>query len=172
MMRVLLGVIAVLVIGGSAAAGYLIGGEASPSAQEARAARLGAMRATTDSSEREGLTRARARGARAGAQDGRQTGVEAGRREGRQAALAAVPRSAPDPQSPSATQSQAPRPADDEAAERSRNCDEPLFVEGYCPTDEEVEYESKAESLCGGGKHEQAKAEGVACFPPGDPRNP
>ena len=59
-----------------------------------------------------------------------------------------------------------------QAAERADNCGAPLFVTGYCPTDEEIAYESQAESLCGGGDYEQAQAEGVACFPPGDPRNP
>jgi hypothetical protein len=85
--------------------------------------------------------------------------------------LVAVQRNTSD-QSPSATQPQTSEPADAAAAERTRNCGAPLFADGACPTDEEVAAENKAESLCGGGLHEQAKAEGVACFPPGDPRNP
>jgi hypothetical protein len=37
-----------------------------------------------------------------------------------------------------------------EAAERARNCGAPLFVEGYCPTDEEIAQENRAEAICGG----------------------
>jgi hypothetical protein len=36
-----------------------------------------------------------------------------------------------------------------EAAERARNCGAPLFVDGYCPTDEEIAAENQIESVCG-----------------------
>jgi len=58
------------------------------------------------------------------------------------------------------------------AQERAANCGAPLFVDGYCPSDEEVAAGGQSESLCGGGLYEEARAQGIACFPPGDPRNP
>jgi hypothetical protein len=56
--------------------------------------------------------------------------------------------------------------AEAEAAERAANCGAPLFVEGYCPTDEEIARENAAESLCGPGTaagEAEAAELGIVC---------
>jgi len=134
MRPVLVGSIALLVIGVSAAGGYLIGEGASASAQDARAARLSAAKTAAGSSEREGLAGGRERGARAGSEAGQRSGQETGRRRGQLDGLAAVRRSTPDPPS----QPQAPSPG--ESSSDSQQCQPnsgPLCIgpDGY-PVDE------------------------------------
>lgn len=63
-------------------------------------------------------------------------------------------------------QEEAEAAAQAEAEERAANCGAPLFVEGYCPTDEEIEQESLAESLCGPSDPalaEEAEQYGIEC---------
>jgi len=53
-----------------------------------------------------------------------------------------------------------------ETQERAANCGAPLFVDDYCPTDEEIARENSAESLCGPGTaagREQAAELGIQC---------
>jgi hypothetical protein len=52
------------------------------------------------------------------------------------------------------------------AGERAKNCGAPLFVNGYCPTDEEIEREGDAEALCGPGTakgRREAAERGIQC---------
>lgn len=63
-------------------------------------------------------------------------------------------------------QEEAEAAAQAEAEERAENCGAPLFVEGYCPTDEEIEQENLAESVCGSPDPESAAEEelyGIEC---------
>lgn len=49
------------------------------------------------------------------------------------------------------------------AASEQRFCNQPLFVDGYCPTQGEIDYENQAEGLCGGGDYAAAAAAGIVC---------
>lgn len=49
------------------------------------------------------------------------------------------------------------------AANEQRFCNQPLFVDGYCPTQGEIDYENQAEGLCGGGDYAAAAAAGIVC---------
>jgi hypothetical protein len=65
-----------------------------------------------------------------------------------------------------AAEEQRQREAEAQAAERAANCGAPLFVSGYCPTDDEIARENSAESLCGPGTAEgkqQAAEQGIQC---------
>ena len=157
-------------VAGAGATGYLIGTGASSDVNDVRQEVAAAKAVATRSSERTGERRGRRKGFASGTAAGRRDGEQAGARRGASAAqheLASQEKDRAD-----AAEAQQQQAEEAEKAQRAKNCDEPLFVEGYCPTDEEVEQEGKAESLCGGGDYERAKAEGIPCFPPGDPRNP
>jgi hypothetical protein len=80
----------------------------------------------------EGLADGRAKGRLAGAEIGAKDGGSDA-----QAQLAAI-------QQQQVEAEQAAAAA--EAAERQANCGAPLFVEGYCPTDEEIAQESQTSS--------------------------
>ncbi len=139
----------------------------------------------------EDLDAARERGARAGEREGRERGerrgIAVGREAGEKAAyrtayrkaskrrykteLAAAERraavaareAAAAQQAAAARQAAAQRA---EAEERAENCNAPLFVPGYCPTDEEIETEQSAEALCGPGTEEgrrEAAEQGIQC---------
>lgn len=163
-------VLAVALIAGIGLGGYALGHARAPGSDDARKeqrsarhlASTASQKAAESSSRDSGSQAGRTAGLRAGARQGGERGSQAGaqRVEDQQLALA------------EAEQLERQRAAEAEEAERARNCGAPLFAPGACPTDEEIESEGLAESLCGGGNYEEARAQGIACFPPGDLRNP
>jgi hypothetical protein len=164
---VLLGVV---VAAGAAVGGYVTGRADSPTREEAeRSGAIAEQRAFSSA-----YARAEARGKARGLVVGRNQGEKRGRRVGRRRGFAAGKKRAEQARAEAAAAVEAERQAaiEAQAAERAENCGAPLFVEGYCPTDEQIAAENQAETLCGGGHYEEARAQGVACFPPGDPRNP
>ena len=103
------------------------------------------------------LERGRAEGQRTGALRANQLGTGQGLTRGSEHADAELAR---------IEAAEAAAAAAAEAAERAANCGAPLFVEGYCPTDEEIARESAAESLCGPGTAEgaaEAARLGISC---------
>jgi hypothetical protein len=54
-----------------------------------------------------------------------------------------------------------------EQAERARNCGAPLFADGACPTDEEIEREQNLESYCGRYDPSRVQPDGTYAPKPG-----
>ncbi len=54
-----------------------------------------------------------------------------------------------------------------EQAERATNCGAPLFADGACPTDEELEREQNLESYCGGYDPSRVQPDGTYAPKPG-----
>ena len=154
-------------VGGAA---YAVGDEQAVTAEQAQNARVSAGKSAGARANAHALRSSRRRGVSEGLRQGQRRGQRSGRRAGRERGAAEADRRA----AAAATQHQQDRQDAINARqqERARNCNAPLFVEGYCPTDAEVQAENETESLCGGGHYDQARAKGIACFPPGDPRNP
>jgi hypothetical protein len=164
----LMALFAALLVLAFGAGGYFYGASEAPGDTDAhraqRAAELTAERhafdVVFDGSYRDGRTRGLAKGATLGKAKGSAGGHRAGSSsvEKRLAAIEAQE------QAEAAAAAEAAAEAD--AAERSANCDAPLFVEDYCPTDEEIARESAAESLCGPGTalgQAQAAELGIQC---------
>jgi hypothetical protein len=137
-----------------AASGYAIGTATAPTADDAAAATSKAHEEALVESRSGAHDEALDRGLRAGAEAGRQAGKAAGREEGTGAGSSSA-----DAELAAA-----------EAAERAANCGAPLFVTGYCPSDEEIAAENQAESLCGSANYEEAAAQGIDCGPGTSPR--
>lgn len=166
-------VVAVATVAVLGLVGLLLGDAKAPTAADGRATQRESAAEGERIAERAARKRAHTRGYRVGVSRGRQRGERSGGRRGirvadrKQEVIAA--------QAQAAEQRRQQEAAEAEKAERAENCGAPLFVDGYCPTDEEIERESDAESLCGPGTEEgrnQAADKGIGCFPPGDPRNP
>ncbi len=159
--------LALVVVAAFAAGGHALGERDAVTQQEAVESRREARLAAADKAERDAFAASRARGRRAGFKEGRSAGQRRGNTRGQAAGSARA-----DERAAELAAAQAQAAAEAEAAERARNCGAPLFVPGYCPTDEEIAAENQAESLCGPGHYEEARAQGISCFPPGDSRNP
>jgi hypothetical protein len=138
----------------SAAGGYALGASTAPTEEDAISARENAREEAFDQSVATSRDAAHSRGLqagqRAGGRAGEAAGTEAGAADGSESASAEL--------------------AAAEAAERDRNCGAPLFVTGYCPTDEEIAAENQAEALCGGAHYGEAAAQGIDCGPGTSPR--
>jgi len=143
------------------AIGFALGSSAAPDQQEADDARVESFRAAFASSKEAAFRQARRRGVAKGLKRGRVRAERVGLRRGDDAGakeagvvLAEI------------AQEEAEAAAQAEAEERAENCGAPLFVEGYCPTDEEIEQENLAESVCGSPDPESAAEEelyGIEC---------
>jgi hypothetical protein len=143
------------------AIGFALGSSAAPDQQEADDARVESFRAAFTSSKAAAFGQARRRGVTKGLKQGRARAERVGLRRGDDAGakeagvvLAEI------------AQEEAEAAAQAEAEERAENCGAPLFVEGYCPTDEEIEQENLAESVCGSPDPESAAEEelyGIEC---------
>ncbi|HEU4739588.1 MAG TPA: hypothetical protein VFS54_10980 [Solirubrobacterales bacterium] len=143
------------------AIGFALGSSAAPNQQEADDARAESFRAAFSSSKASAFRQARRRGTVKGLKQGRARAKQVGLRRGDDAGakeagvvLAEI------------AQEEAEAAAQAEAEERAENCGAPLFVEGYCPTDEEIEQENLAESVCGSPDPESAAEEelyGIEC---------
>jgi hypothetical protein len=140
-------------------AGYLIGSSSAPSVEDAGKQRasafVSARKDAMDVAYRRSAAQGRHSGIRAGRRSARRSGEAKGGNAGEggaNAELAAI----------------ADSEAQAEAEERAENCGAPLFVDGYCPTDAEIEQEGLAESLCGPGDEAhaiEAAEQGIQCRP-------
>jgi hypothetical protein len=136
--------------------GYALGAATAATEDEAASVRNDAQAEAFEEARSSAKDEALARGLRAGQEAGDRAGELAGSDAGQGAG------------SSSANAEVAAAAAAAEAAERAQNCGAPLFVTGYCPTDEEIAQENQAEALCGPGTasgHEQAAAQGIDCGP-------
>ena len=144
--------------------GYALGEREAPTQIEAarderearRAAYLAAYRRSSQAARREGFRAGRRAGLVRGSRVGRTRGARAGERAG-QAQRA---------QQAQAAEAQRQQAIEARTQERAENCGAELFVEGYCPSDEEVQREEAAESLCGPGTaegREEAARRGIQC---------
>ncbi len=144
-----------------AAIGLALGSSAAPDGREADDARAESFGTAFASSKAAAFRQASHRGTVRGLKQGRARAERVGLRRGDDAGtkeagvvLAEI------------AQEEAEAAAQAEAEERAENCGAPLFVEGYCPTDEEIEQENLAESVCGSPDPESAAEEelyGIEC---------
>jgi hypothetical protein len=160
----LLGLVAIALVAAASTAGYLLGHSRTPDRSDAASARKLAFSTRAHRAEASTRRVARSKGIQAGLAEGRTSGKTAGERHGAgegeaqaQAELAAQAEAAAEAERQAALE---------EVQERSANCGAPLFTNGYCPTDAEVEQENQAEALCGPGTaagEAQAAKLGIQC---------
>jgi hypothetical protein len=154
---------AAVIVGLAAGLGFVLGSDAAPTDEQARAERRQGFAAALEDAKSEALQRSRPRGLIAGRKVGQAEARRVAKRRGSsdgsseaEAKLAAI------------AQEEAEAAARAEAEERAENCGAPLFTPGYCPTDEEIEQEGLAESLCGPGDpalEQEAAEQGIQCRP-------
>jgi hypothetical protein len=155
---------AVPLIAASVAGGYLIGTSQAASTDDAAEAQERAHAEALADARTEARAAAHERGLEAGLKEGRDAGARVGTRRGKASGEAEAGSELA--QTAEAQAAAAERAALEEVRERAANCEAPLFVEGYCPTDEEIARENQAESLCGPGTAEgrrEAAALGIQC---------
>jgi hypothetical protein len=119
----------------SGAIGFLVAFAFASSDSEARQAKAASFRLARKQAQASAFRRAAVRGRQAGIKVGRQSAKWEAGTQGRQNGEAEAE-----------AQLAAIAAAEAEAQERAENCGAPLFVEGYCPTDAEIEQEDQAES--------------------------
>jgi hypothetical protein len=161
--RAAIAVTAAAALGLVCGVGFLFGSSAAPTETEANIER------------RKSFTEARRQAAAAAFKKARDKGLATGRRAGRREAVTAAAKKGETAGTQDAkaklaaiAQEEAEDAARAEAEERAENCGAPLFTPGYCPTDEEIEQENLAESLCGPGDpalEEEAAEQGIQCRP-------
>lgn len=151
-------VLAAVVVGVAAAGGYLLGSSDAPTVGDATRELNRSYAQAMRSAYAPAFQSARVRGDKAGREKGGKIGSDegsaAGSTTGGERAQAELDLIAAE---------QARLAAEAEAAERQANCGHPLFIDGACPTDAEVQYEEDAETYCGGGDYETAAALGIRC---------
>ena len=150
-----------LVLALAATTGFAIGSSSAAGRDEAAAMRKQSYRAAFRDSRSDAMAKARRAGVASGLARGAARAMSAGAQRGTRIGSA----EAEGELERIATQ-EAEAAAQAEAEERAANCGAPLFVEGYCPTDEEIEQENLAESLCGPGDPvlaEEAELHGIRC---------
>ncbi|MDQ2630219.1 MAG: hypothetical protein M3Y75_04470 [Actinomycetota bacterium] len=150
-----------MVLLAAAAIGFGLGASGAPDQQAADKARLEGFRAAFTASRTAAFGQAQRTGMAKGFSRGKLRAERAGKRRGEGTGAADA-----EAELERITQEEAEAAAQAEAEERTENCGAPLFVEGYCPTDEEIEQENRAESLCGPGDpalEEEAELYGIEC---------
>ena len=151
-------------LAGLGVAGYALGQANTASKAEASEAQRRAFNIAFSAGEDQGRRIGVARGVAKGKREGRTAGRRAGARRGLAAGQTAAGQRRQ--QQAEAVEQQRQQQIDSNRKERESNCNAPLFADGYCPTDEEVEQESDAESLCGPGTaegREKAARQGIDC---------
>lgn len=159
--RIFLIVAAALALIAAGAIGFSSGASSAPDQRDADQARMEGFRAAFIVARTEAFGEARQTGAAKGLARGRMKAERAGERQGEDKGAADV-----EAELELIAREEAEAAAQAEAEERAENCGAPLFVEGYCPTDEEIEQENRAESLCGPGDpalEEEAEQYGIEC---------
>lgn len=143
------------------AIGFVLGASSAPDQRAAGEARMESFRAAFTASRAEAFGKARQTGTAKGLTQGRLKAKRAAERQGDDKGAADA-----EAELERIAQEEAEAAAQAEAEERAANCGAPLFVEGYCPTDEEIEQENRAESLCGPNDpalEEEAERYGIEC---------
>ncbi len=148
----------VVLLGLAAAGGFLLGQDDAPTKTDAAMDRKQSFGSAMKTSFAVAFPEAKSQGAKAGLKKGRKSGEKDGGAVGSEKGA----ENAQDELDLIAAE-QARLAAEAEAAERAANCGASLFVEGYCPTDAEIQQESDAETYCGGGDYETAAALGIEC---------
>jgi hypothetical protein len=135
--------------------GYLIGANAAPDDAEARLAQSVAYARALPSAERSAFLQARRAGFRAGidagVRRGERLGALRGGSAGQDAAEAEEKRLAEEREAIEIAEREAAEQAAAEAEAETRYCNVPLFIDGYCPTQAEIEQENQAEGEAGIG---------------------
>lgn len=150
-------VVTIVVVGLLAAGtiGYLVGANAAPDDAEARLAQSAAYARALPSAERSAYLQARRTGVQAGIDAGMRRGERLGARRGKSAgedaAKAEEKRLAEEREAIEIAEREAAEQATAEAEAETRYCNVPLFIDGYCPTQAEIEQENQAEGEAGIG---------------------
>lgn len=147
-----------------AVAGYAIGAARAPTDVEAALERAQAERRAFVQAQQQASQKAKPIGYKAGRQAGERRGRRVGQARGERARQKAAAQQKE--QQAQAAEAERQQRIEQRVQERAENCNAPLFADGYCPTDEEIERESQAESLCGpateAGRQEAARL-GIQC---------
>lgn len=151
----------------SVSSGYWIGADAAPSELDASRVSAQAAKVAEEQAFRSAHAAAYDRGFEAGRESGRREGTEAGARDGQAEAERVLAEAAAAREAEEAARAEREAAAS-RARQRARptGCSVPLFVDGYCPTPEELQQENDAESLCGPGTEEgraEARRRGITC---------
>ncbi len=159
---------AVLVLAAaSVSGGYWLGADVAPSEVDASRVSAQAAKISEEQAFRSARATAYDRGLEKGRESGRRKGIEAGTRDGQAEAERILAEAAAARQAEEAARAEREAAAN-RARQRARptGCSVPLFVDGYCPTPEELEQENDAESLCGPGTEAgiaEARRRGIIC---------
>lgn len=149
--------IAVLLAVAAGALGYLVGKDSAPDDAEARLAQNLAYARAMPVAERSAYLPARRSGFKVGLARGARSGATLGTRRGGSAgdnaAKAEERRIAEEQEAIEAAEREAAEQAAAEAETETetRYCNVPLFIDGYCPTQAEIEQENQAEGEAGIG---------------------
>lgn len=135
--------VAALLLVAFAVGGYVLGSSSTASDAEAANARISAFQNARSKAQANAFRRSSAKGSREGIDAGKRSAQKSGLARGTENGSAAVE---------AEFASIAAAEAEAEAQERAENCGAPLFTEGYCPTDAEIEQENQAESEAGFGE--------------------
>lgn len=114
-------------------AGFAIGKANAPTEADASAEQVQAHTSSLQEARASAIEAAQSRGLVAGRRAGRRAGSSEGANAGDSAGSSAA----------------SDQLAASEAAQRASNCGAPLFVNGYCPTDAEIQQENQAEANAG-----------------------
>lgn len=154
---------AVVVLVGAGALGFSLGSAGTADERDAKEAQADAFSSAFADARTAAFETARRTGTAKGLARGRARAQRAGEKRGTEAGSAKA-----EAELERIAQEEVEAAAQAEAEERAENCGAPLFVEGYCPTDEEIEQENLAESLCGPADPalaEEAELHGIQCRP-------
>lgn len=132
------------------AVGVLIGLGNAPTEEEASQLRVSSEKAAFQTSFSEAFAASRIEGRRAGQKKGSVQGKRAGLKAGSDAGAVAAE-----------AELAAIAAEEAEEAESALICDHPTL--SGCLTQEQIAYGEAAETLCGGGRYEEAAAQGIRC---------
>jgi hypothetical protein len=159
MSRTWAGAAVLVLLVAAGAIGYLIGTNGAPDDADARLAQTLSFHRALPRAERSALLAARLSGFVVGLATGRRHGERAGERRGARAGERAAgaeekrlaeEREAAEREAAEQAEREAAEQAEVEASEE-RTCNVPLFIDGYCPTQAEIEQENQAEGEAGIG---------------------
>jgi hypothetical protein len=160
-------VLCLVVVSACSASGFYAARAVAPTAKELAVAGESARVSSRAAARRAAYSKAVSEGRRAGGREGRASGTRAGVRAGaRNASAVVAARRRRAAEAAAASAAARERAARVEINDRAANCGAALFVDGYCPTDAEVQTENDAESLCGPGTvagREEAARKGISC---------
>lgn len=135
--------------------GYLVGVNGAPDDAEAQLAQEADFRSAASRAERVAFVKARRAAVEVGVANGERRGSRLGTKRGaaagEAAAKAKAKRLAEEREALENAEREAAEQAEAETAAETRYCNVPLFIDGYCPTQAEIEQENQAEGEAGLG---------------------